>query len=407
MKKLIFILTILCLLIMVNCQKKNTNEPPANNIHPQVDIPWPSLADSPWPAPHGDMQCTGRSKFIGPREGVVAWTFTDERYANENSGVVLGSDNTIYFTAQKHPYTLYLYAMNPDGSIKWKNELEGQFASTPIIGVGDVIYVLTYYGPIYAFNADGSLRWKFGTSIYSSFTYSPAIGLDGTIYFADADGRFYAINVDGTLKWTNEEKVNPNETLPYSYSLAMSPDGAILYGAALDSTLNAFDAQTGTILWDYPTGSILWTSPMVDAAGNIYFLQHDSTAYNLCSLNAEAELRWENDQKLHYWTSFHIDKDGNIYVCSVDKRILSLDYEGKLRWSSSQLGSFWPSSIIGDNEGVIYFAHSDRYILALDKEGNQVFECVLPDLSGGLFFGALSSDGHLYLSGKYQFFCIK
>jgi hypothetical protein len=33
----------------------------------QVDIPWPSLADSPWPTTRGDAQATGRSKYIGPR----------------------------------------------------------------------------------------------------------------------------------------------------------------------------------------------------------------------------------------------------------------------------------------------------------------------------------------------------
>ncbi len=32
----------------------------------QQHIPWLSLADSPWPFMRGDMQATGRSKYIGP-----------------------------------------------------------------------------------------------------------------------------------------------------------------------------------------------------------------------------------------------------------------------------------------------------------------------------------------------------
>lgn len=39
----------------------------------QVKIPWPSLADSPWPILRGDMQGTGRSEYIGPRTNNVIW----------------------------------------------------------------------------------------------------------------------------------------------------------------------------------------------------------------------------------------------------------------------------------------------------------------------------------------------
>ncbi|MBC8183424.1 PQQ-like beta-propeller repeat protein [candidate division KSB1 bacterium] len=410
MRKTKFLILICIILALYSCQKKSPTEtPPDNNIHPQQDIPWPSLADSPWPSPHGNVQCNGRSKYIGPREGIVAWIFTDERFVNENSGVVLGSDGTIYFTAGKNSRVMkrYLYALKPVGSLKWKKEIEGKFASTPILGTGDIIYVPTYFGPIYAFNPDGTLKWKYGTSMYCSHTFSPVIGLDGSIYFADNYGNWHAINADGTLKWMNEEKANSSEILPYSYSLVMSPDGAVIYGGGLDATLNAFDAQTGTILWEVPTGRNLIASPLVDSNGNIYFFQFDSTGYHICSINSEGKLRWKGNHKLNWWISFHMDKDGNIYAYSEDQRILSFDYEGNLRWSSSTLGEVWPSSIIGDSEGVIFFAHTDTYVIALDQEGHTIFKCSLPDLSDGLFMGALSSDGHLYLSGKYQFFCIK
>ena len=409
MIKLGFIISILSYILLFGCKNKNPIEtPPINSIHPQVDIPWPSLADSPWPSPHGNVQCNGRSKYIGPREGKVAWIYTEDRFVNESSGVVIGSDGTIYFTAGKmaNDFKRYLYALFPNGSLKWKVEIEGKFASTPIIGAEDIIYVPTYFGPIYAFNFDGTLKWRYGTSLFS-WTFSPAIGLDGVIYFVDINGKWYAISTDGTLKWMNDEKAISSEMLPDSYSFAMSPDGAVLYGAALDATLNAIDAHTGTILWEFSTGRTLQVSPLVDSDGNIYFIQFDSTAYHLCSINSQGELRWKDNQKLDWRISLHMDRDGNIYAYSIDKQLLSFDYEGNLRWSSSTLGDVWPSSIIGDSEGVIYFAHTDKYILALDQEGRQIFECTLPDLSDGLIMGALSSDGRLYLSGKYQFFCIK
>lgn len=132
----------------------------------------------------------------------------------------------------------------------------------------------------------------------------------------------------------NDEKASSSEILPDSYSLAISTDGDVIYGAALDSTINAFDAQTGTILWEFTTARNLIASPLVDSNGNIYFIQFDSNSnsdgYHICSINSQGKLRWKGNHKLHWWISFHMDKDGNLYAYSKDNRILSFDYEGNL-----------------------------------------------------------------------------
>jgi len=72
MKRSNYILLSLFVIFCANCQKStdpiDNNKPPAGY---QEDIPWPSLADSPWPMNHGDPQSTGRSKFPGPLSGTV------------------------------------------------------------------------------------------------------------------------------------------------------------------------------------------------------------------------------------------------------------------------------------------------------------------------------------------------
>ena len=53
---------------------------------------------------------------------------------------------------------------------------------------------------LYAVKPEGTLRWKFaaGNPVFSS----PAISADGTIYFWLQERRhLYAVNPDGTLKW--------------------------------------------------------------------------------------------------------------------------------------------------------------------------------------------------------------
>ena len=47
---------------------------PSNNAQQQVDIPWPTLMDSPWPMSKHDPQGTGRSSFSGPKTSNIIWT---------------------------------------------------------------------------------------------------------------------------------------------------------------------------------------------------------------------------------------------------------------------------------------------------------------------------------------------
>ncbi|HDQ00174.1 MAG TPA: hypothetical protein ENN22_13470 [bacterium] len=411
MKKNTYIFWLLILLLPFYCQKENSTEPePGNGSHPQVDIPWPSLAESPWPSTHGDMQCTGRSRYEGPREGKVGWTYFNDGIFNEISGVVIGEDGTIYFCAkpERSPsVNYYLHALNPDGSLKWKKKLEGLMAWTPIIGAGDVIYVAAYGGPFYAFNSDGTVKWTYDTSTII-YTFAPALGLDGTIYFVDVEGTLYALNSDGSLKWTTRGTAglymeNPN------YSIAMSPDGGVLYAGGSDNTFNAIDAHTGSVRWQLPTGYILQTSPLVDCSGNIYFIKLDST-FVIWSVTPEGEFRWKSDVYVHHFVSLHIDKDGNIYAYGGKNKLLCFDYAGNLRWSKVMLDadiSIHQTSIRGDCKGMIYFDYTYRYIIAMDQSGNRQFICELPDTSYGRIMGAISSDACLYVAGRFEFFCIK
>jgi outer membrane protein assembly factor BamB len=184
----------------------------------------------------------------------------------------------------------------------------------------------------------------------------------------------------------------------------------VLYAGGLDSTLNAMDTNSGDLIWQLSTGSLLITSPLVDSDGNVYFIKRDTTGSVICSASPSGVIRWISDFNVHQWVSLHMDRDGNIFAYGGDHQLVSCDYAGKLRWHRTMLSGdlgVWPVSIIGDCEGQVYFAYGYKYLLAFDKNGNNKFICELPDYSDGLIMGAISSDGHLYLSSKYQLYCIK
>ncbi|AMW32379.1 PQQ-binding-like beta-propeller repeat protein [Fervidobacterium islandicum] len=168
-----------------------------------VTVVTSGLANSPWPMFRGDLQHTGRSKYIGSQVANVKWYYqTNDRI---NSSPAIGPDGTIYVGSTDGN----LYAINPDGTLKWKYTTDDRIISSPAIGSDGTIYVGSTDGNLYALNPDGTLKWKYTTS--SWIASSPAIGSDGAIYFGSnyfrsysvgsESGYFYCLNPNGTLKW--------------------------------------------------------------------------------------------------------------------------------------------------------------------------------------------------------------
>ena len=132
MRNLNYLILSFLVIIYTNCQK--STEPIENDIPPpgfQEDIPWPSLAESPWPMYHGDPQSTGRSKYPGPISGVIEWTI-DSMWVK--SGVSIGYDRTLHFNSAG--IISGLIAANAYGNIKWKLEevvTNRDVVSTPLV----------------------------------------------------------------------------------------------------------------------------------------------------------------------------------------------------------------------------------------------------------------------------------
>ncbi|ODS32378.1 MAG: hypothetical protein SCARUB_02489 [Candidatus Scalindua rubra] len=83
------------------------------------------VANTPWPMHRHDLHHTGRSPYVGTQTNEIKWTFQAGDVIS--SSPVIGIDGTIYFGSQdKH-----LYALNPDGSLKWKFETKAEVDSRP------------------------------------------------------------------------------------------------------------------------------------------------------------------------------------------------------------------------------------------------------------------------------------
>ena len=106
------------------------------------------------------------------------------------SSPALGADGAIYVGSLDG----YLYALEPDGSLRWKVNLRDWVISSPAVGADGTIYVGSYNHALYAISPAGKIAWKHRTEkgIFSS----PTIADDGTLYFGSDDGRLYALKTE-------------------------------------------------------------------------------------------------------------------------------------------------------------------------------------------------------------------
>src|SRR3990172_9720299 len=204
----IFLRAILCplflLLLIMSCKDNPTDsgEPPKPPGY-QEDIPWPSLADSPWPMSHGNPQLNGRATTIGPKLGVLDWKTefsTTEPLGDTFLSPIL-RDSTVYFVSYKDvgENESHLYALNINsGIIEWSFQLENfKNTSPPITVTNNTIYVADWNSNLYAVSKSGEQLWK--VVLPSPIRSSMNIGKDGTLYGFAGSGVVYAIK-DGTIK---------------------------------------------------------------------------------------------------------------------------------------------------------------------------------------------------------------
>ena len=148
------------------------------------------------------------------------------------SSPAIGSDGTIYIGSSDS----YLYAVNPDGSMRWKYKTGFYVLSSPVITADGTIYVGSHDKKLHAINPDGTPRWTFETQGFIASV--PALASDGTIYFGSYDTYFYAVSSTGNLVWKKKLKDRIDT------SAMITKDGTV-YISDQTGTMYAFTGSSG------------------------------------------------------------------------------------------------------------------------------------------------------------------
>jgi hypothetical protein len=260
---------LLSLLVMFCASCEKSTDPTDGDLPPpgyQEDILWPSLAKSSWPRDHGDAQSTGRSKFPGPASGSVLWSIDT---VSLNSGISLGEDGSIYISPHSEASKSGLYKVSVEGEIDWYYDTGNTISNmtTPMVtSDGTVIASNGYGGSVFAINPDGTLKWEceLGESMQQR---GINIGKDGTIYAIDGIRILHAISPEGIISWSlSLEMENGYQTQGASFS----PDGKTLYTRGQFNALIAVDVTTQSIKWTF--GDMSDSGPATQPSSGEYSL---------------------------------------------------------------------------------------------------------------------------------------
>ncbi|MEA2063446.1 MAG: PQQ-binding-like beta-propeller repeat protein, partial [Gemmatimonadota bacterium] len=208
----------------------------------------------------------------------------------------------------------YIYAVNPDGSQKWRFNTGGpELGCSPAIGSDGTVYISSNYGTLYALNPDGTVKWSYNIGHGSSGSF--AIGSDGTIYVGTELSILYAINSDGTLKWSYTTGLNIAQVSP-----VIAADGTVYIGSA-DYKFYAINTD-GTFGWSFTTGAGVISTAALGSDGTIYVGSDDNILY---ALNSDGTLKWSYTTGGSVRGSPTISSNGTVYIGSNDGKLYAFD----------------------------------------------------------------------------------
>jgi len=207
---------------------------------------------------YGMATPTARGLIALNPNGTTKWSLAG--VADGFSTPCLASDGTIITMALSAGGNHKLYAVTPAGVLKWTFPFPGYagpYQASPVIDASDVIYI-PYQNFLYAINPDGTERWRY----QGTFTLGqPALGFDGALYCGSSDGYLNAF-VSEPRRY-----ISLNEALD-TFSLVFTTGGAKPWFGQADTFIFDGDAaQSGPIA----DGQTSWLQTTVTGPATVAF----------------------------------------------------------------------------------------------------------------------------------------
>jgi len=209
-------------------------------------------------------------------DGSKQWTACCWPYGSASGGPAVAADGTIYvvwtgFISGTDGRDGFLSAYAPDGTFKWRSGWLDPYASAPVIGPDNTIYVVTgvgspTYRSLYAFNSNGDMLWR-DSYRYGEF-FVPVASPAGAVIITETQGGvepgqgacfvsyLRALNSTGDIIWT----WGPEENLQITVQPILDVDSNIFIGGTIYERRGAWCVPIGSRLYRIKfQGTVDWS----------------------------------------------------------------------------------------------------------------------------------------------------
>ncbi len=268
------------------------------------------------------------------------------------------ADGAVYFGSGDDN----VYALDAaTGHLRWKFKTGDVVHASPAF-VSGVIFVGSWDSYFYALDAkSGKEKWRFHGGedplIHNQvgFQSSPAV-VDGTVYTGCRDAQVYALDAaTGKEKWRFDNALSWVNTSP------AVTQGKVFFATSDSSLYHTVDASTGKSLVRQQGKAYMFSSPAI--AGDVSFIG---------VLNGTLEARDANTGELLWDYQTDSSKKNKGWVLTADRRfnqpLLFFDNwrEAPLLAQDRQVsvGSIFSSPLVAN--GIVYFGSTDGFLYALE-----------------------------------------
>lgn len=178
-----------------------------------------------------------------------------------------------------------VYALNTEsGAMVWTFTTENRIWAKPLV-VSDTVYVSSLDHHLYALDVEnGRPRWEQPFQAGGAIAGQPLV-YDGLLYVGAFDNKVYALQQeDGTVVWEAEGQ-NWFWGTP-------TTDGSAVYAADVNGNVYAWDAATGSLVWDEHVDDLVHIGPALSQDHHILVVAgSDGSLYGLDT--SDGVVLWE------------------------------------------------------------------------------------------------------------------
>jgi outer membrane protein assembly factor BamB len=250
-----------------------------------VDLGATRVMASPTVGPDGTVYVANSAGvlYAVSADGSVRWTA--QTGPTVKSAPALAADGTVYHGSSDG----HLYALSAQGQPKWTFEFGEHLGPTPLVtsqtsgpggagganGIGTgasptvgpdgTVFIGASNSNMYAVRPDGSLKWLFEAEReLAGIWTTPVLSVDAsTIYFGANKGGVYALATDtGAKRWQFS-------VYGSIYASSVLDSRGVLYTASTIEHVYAVDTARGEQVWDYDAHNAVWTAPSIRPDGTL------------------------------------------------------------------------------------------------------------------------------------------